>query len=166
MFNFKIVLLIHALSILYVRPILLTVCNQLIEITTTSVVCDVYIQFWKSNLQVTIRTINDCLSVFCMIFFEFAICAIIYIKNIFIQLVIIIRLHTLHLMRSAMLSLPLRCSILIYKLYLVFIKSYIFMLFCIVCTIVLACFFDQYYLYLIYLFTHIMLFVHTLWSFV
>lgn len=81
------------------------------------------------NLQVTIRTINDCLSVLCMIFFEFAICAIIYIKNIFIQLVIIIRLHTLHLMRSAMLSLPLRCSILIYKLYLVFIKSYIFMFF-------------------------------------
>lgn len=52
MFNFKIVLLIYALSILYVRPILLTVCNQLIEITTTSVVCDVYIQFWKS-LQFT-----------------------------------------------------------------------------------------------------------------
>lgn len=86
--------------------------------------------------------------------------------NIFIQLVIIIRLHTLHLMRSALLSLPLRCSILIYKLYLVFIKSYIFMFFFIVCTIVLACFFDQYYLHLIYLFTHIVFFVHTLWSFV
>lgn len=27
---------------LYVRPILLTVCNQLNEITTTSVVCNVY----------------------------------------------------------------------------------------------------------------------------
>lgn len=45
MFNFKIVLLIYALGMLYVRPILLTVCNRLIEITTTSVVCDVYIQF-------------------------------------------------------------------------------------------------------------------------
>lgn len=43
MFNFKIVLLIYALGMLYVRPILLTVCNRLIEITTTSVVCDVHV---------------------------------------------------------------------------------------------------------------------------
>lgn len=43
MFNFKIVLLIYVLGMLYVRFIFLIVCNWLIEIIIISVVCDVYI---------------------------------------------------------------------------------------------------------------------------